>query len=151
MSANHSPTTIHTDGISIRRLGADDLPEVERLAQLDSRRPPEGALLGVEIEGRLLAAISLATGESIADPFSRTGELRALLELRAAQLRRRENRRRRLRPPAPAQGPGGARRLAAGRRQVVADRRSPLGRGRAVAQCCSRGAIVSPASWSCSQ
>ena len=42
-----------------------------------------------------MAAISLATGESIADPFSRTGELRALLELRAAQLRRRENRRRR--------------------------------------------------------
>ena len=52
MSANHSPTTIQTDGISIRRLGGDDLAEVERLAQLDSRRPPEGALLGVEIEGR---------------------------------------------------------------------------------------------------
>jgi hypothetical protein len=93
MSGNHSPTTIHTDGISIRRLGGDDLAEVERLAQLDSRRPPEGALLGVEIEGRLLAAISLTTGESMADPFSRTGELRALLELRAAQLRRREDRR----------------------------------------------------------
>jgi hypothetical protein len=93
MSGNHSPTTIHTDGISIRRLGGDDMTEVERLAQLDSRRPPEGALLGVEIEGRLLAAISLTTGESMADPFSRTGELRALLELRAAQLRRREDRR----------------------------------------------------------
>jgi hypothetical protein len=98
MSGNHSPTAIHTDGISIRRLGRDDLAEVERLAQLDSRRPPEGALLGVEIEGRLLAAISLTTGESMADPFSRTGELRALLELRAAQLRRRENRRGRLLP-----------------------------------------------------
>ncbi len=97
MSSNHSPTTIHTDGISIRHLEADDLPEVGRLAQLESRRPPEGALLGVEIEGRLLAAISLATGESIADPFSRTTELRALLELRAAQLRRRENRPKRLR------------------------------------------------------
>jgi hypothetical protein len=93
MSDNHFPTTTQTDGISIRRLGGDDLAEVERLAQLDSRRPPEGALLGVEIEGRLLAAISLTTGESMADPFSRTGELRALLELRAAQLRRRENRR----------------------------------------------------------
>jgi hypothetical protein len=93
MSGNHSPTTTQTDGISIRRLGRDDLAEVERLAQLDSRRPPEGALLGIEIEGRLLAAISLTTGESMADPFSRTGELRALLELRAAQLQRRENRR----------------------------------------------------------
>ena len=93
MSGNHFPTTAQTDGISIRRLGRDDLGEVGRLAQLDSRRPPEGALLGVEIEGRLLAAISLTTGESMADPFSRTGELRALLELRAAQLRRRENHR----------------------------------------------------------
>ena len=102
MSGNHSPTTIQTDGISIRRLGGDDLAEVERLAQLDSGRPPEGALLGVEIEGRLLAAISLTTGESVANPFSRTGELRALLELRAAQLRRRENRRgRRLHLPRP--------------------------------------------------
>ena len=97
MSVKHSPTTeIHADAISIRRLGDEDLAAVERLAQLESRRPPEGTLLGVEIEGRLLAALSLASGESIADPFSRSAELRALLELRAAQLRRRENGRRRL-------------------------------------------------------
>jgi hypothetical protein len=97
MSDRHFPITeTHTSGINIRRLGGDDLAQVERLAQLDSRRAPEGALLGVEVEGRLLAAISLATGDSIADPFSRTGELRALLELRAAQLRRRANRRGRL-------------------------------------------------------
>jgi hypothetical protein len=95
MSGNHSTET-HIDGIRIRRLQDNDLAAIERLAQLDSRRPPEGTLLGVEIDGRLLAAISLATGESMADPFSRTGELRALLELRAAQLRRRENGRRRL-------------------------------------------------------
>lgn len=91
MSGDHVPTTTHSGGISIRHLDADDRAEVDRLAQLDSRRPPEGALLGLAVEGRLVAAISLATGESIADPFSRTGELRALLELRAAQLRRREN------------------------------------------------------------
>jgi hypothetical protein len=91
-----SSAEIHTDGINIRRLVDDDLGRLERLAQLDSRRVPEGRLLGVEIEGQLLAAISLDTGESIADPFSRTAELRALLELRAAQLRRRENSRRRL-------------------------------------------------------
>ena len=103
MSHTHiSPTEIHTTGVNIRRLGGDDLAAVERLAQLDSRRAPEGPLLGAEIEGRLLAAISLSTGESIADPFSRTGELRALLELRAAQLRRRENgHRRQLHLPRP--------------------------------------------------
>jgi hypothetical protein len=97
MNAKHFPTTeINPEGIVIRRLDGDDLSAVEHLAQLDSRRPPEGTLLGAEVEGRLLVAVSLGTGESIADPFSRTGEVRALLELRAAQLRRRVNGRRRL-------------------------------------------------------
>jgi hypothetical protein len=112
-------TEIHADGITIRRLGDEDLDAVNRLADLDSRRPPEGALLGVEIDERLVAAISLTTGESMADPFSRTTELRALLELRAAQLRRRQNGHRRLsrRLPRPkartalAGGPPGAARL----------------------------------------
>ena len=95
-------TEIHTAGVTIRHLGGDDLAAVERLAQLDSRRPPEGPLLGAEIEGRLLAVISLPSGESVADPFSRTTELRALLELRAAQLRRREHLRHRF--PRPRRG-----------------------------------------------
>ena len=43
MSVKHSPTTeIHAEAISIRRLGDEDLAAVERLAQLESRRPPEG-------------------------------------------------------------------------------------------------------------
>ena len=88
-----------TGGIVLRRLAGDDADRLKQIAQLDSGRVPEGRLLGVEVEGQLLAAISLDTGESIADPFSRTAELRALLELRAAQLRRRENRRRPLRRP----------------------------------------------------
>jgi hypothetical protein len=84
-----------TEGITIRRLTGEDRGQIERLAQLDSKRPPEEPLLGLAVEGRLVAAISLASGESIADPFSRTGDHRALLELRAFQLRRRENGRRR--------------------------------------------------------
>jgi hypothetical protein len=82
-------TEIPTGAVSIRRLGPDDRATTQRLAQVDSRRLPAEPLLGAEIEGRLLAATSLATGETVADPFSRTDELRALLELRAAQLRRR--------------------------------------------------------------
>src|SRR5919108_6317351 len=102
MNDSHSPTTIAADGINIRRLGSEDRADLERLAQLDSHRPPEGPVLGLSVEGRLVAAISLSTGESVADPFSRSGELRALLELRAAQLRRRENgHRRQLRLPRP--------------------------------------------------
>lgn len=103
-------------GLTIRRLREDDRAAIERLSQLDSHSAPKGDMLGAEVEGRLVAAISLASGEVIADPFSRTGELRALLELRLAQLRRREGRGRRLlgalqprqRPPALAGSPPGA-------------------------------------------
>jgi hypothetical protein len=76
--------------ITIRRLAEEERGRVQWLAQLDSARVPDGLLLGAEIEGRLLAAISLDTGEVVADPFSRTAEVRALLELRAAQVPRRE-------------------------------------------------------------
>jgi len=86
--------TISTDtplaGVTIRRLGPADRQALERLAELDSTHVPEGPLLGIEVEGRLLAATSLNGGGTIADPFSRTGELRALLELRAEQLLARE-------------------------------------------------------------
>jgi hypothetical protein len=110
----HPEITSHR--VTIRRLREDDRAAIERLSQLDSHSAPKGAMLGAEVEGNLLAAISLASGEVIADPFSRTGELRALLELRFAQLRRREGRGRRLvsalqsrrRPPALAGSPPGA-------------------------------------------
>jgi hypothetical protein len=62
------------------RLGAaDDLAELQRLAELDSRRLPPGPHLVAEREGRIEAALSLSTGELVADPFSRTAELRRLL------------------------------------------------------------------------
>src|SRR5436309_15972300 len=80
-------------GVTIRPAGPEDEPALGRLARLDSTPLPPAPLLIAEIDRRPVAAISLATGESFADPFSRTLELRALLELRAAQLRRRESRR----------------------------------------------------------
>ena len=79
----------HT-GIVIRRLGPADEGAIEHLAQLDSGTRPEGALVGLELEGRLLVAASTETGDVIADPFQRTGELRSLLELRIAQLKGRK-------------------------------------------------------------
>ncbi|MDX6588382.1 MAG: hypothetical protein QOI31_2855 [Solirubrobacterales bacterium] len=79
-------TTKNSNGITIRRLGHGDEAAIERLIELDSGRRPEGELMGVEIDGRLLVASSVETGESIADPFSRTAELRALLEVRIAQM-----------------------------------------------------------------
>jgi hypothetical protein len=81
-------TTNHTT-LTIRRLTEDDASEVNRLAALDSGPRFDGSMLGAEVEGRLLAAVSVDTGKVVADPFSRTAELRDLLELRAGQLRKR--------------------------------------------------------------
>jgi hypothetical protein len=73
--------------VTIRRLSEAERSRVKLIAELDSRRQPEAPWLGAEVDGRVLAVISLASGETVADPFSRTAELRAMLELRAAQLR----------------------------------------------------------------
>ena len=82
-------------GVTIRKLGQADVPAVVRLVQLDSAEVPSGELVGAYIEDQLVALAPVAGGEIIADPFSRTSELRALLELRAAQLRGRQPQRRR--------------------------------------------------------
>jgi hypothetical protein len=84
--------TTFNSAMTIRRM---DLTEVDRaavetLAARDSSDSLEGPVIGVEVEGRLLAALSLSGGDIVADPFSRTDELRAILELRAAHLRRRQ-------------------------------------------------------------
>jgi hypothetical protein len=69
-----------TPAMTIRRMDSEaDGAALAQLAALDSRAKLEGSVLGAEVGGRLLAAISIETGEVIADPFSRTSELRALL------------------------------------------------------------------------
>ncbi|MDQ2676975.1 MAG: hypothetical protein M3Y34_09215 [Actinomycetota bacterium] len=90
-------TTQNTNGITIRRLGPGDEAAVERLVELDSGARPQGDLMGAEIEGRLLVAISIESGKSVADPFVRTAELRALLEVRIDQLGGKAKRTRRAR------------------------------------------------------
>ncbi|HEY8000510.1 MAG TPA: hypothetical protein VID76_01155 [Solirubrobacterales bacterium] len=77
--------------MTIRRMDLDDgdARALARLAALDSRAQLEGPVLGAEVEGRLLAAIAVASGDVVADPFSRTSELRALLKLRRAQIQER--------------------------------------------------------------
>jgi hypothetical protein len=78
--------------VTIRRLTESDSDRaaLRRLAELDSGTKLGGQVLVAEVEGSILAAIAVAGGEVLADPFSRTAELRSLLELRAAQLRRRD-------------------------------------------------------------
>jgi hypothetical protein len=58
-----------------------------RLAALDGARPLAGEVLVAEVGGELWAAVSLADGRVIADPFRATRVARELLALRARHLR----------------------------------------------------------------
>lgn len=82
-----SNETMVDDPVTIRPLGDSDRAAVARLAELDSRALPTGELLGAEVGGRLVAAISLDDEVTVANPFRPTAGVRAMLELRAAQLR----------------------------------------------------------------
>jgi hypothetical protein len=72
--------------IALRRAGDDEAAELRQLAALDSTRPLAGDALVALVDGKLVAAISLADGRVIADPLAPTTEARALLHTRAAQL-----------------------------------------------------------------
>ena len=72
--------------IAIRPALAADQLAVMRLAALDSQSAPAGPLLLAEQDGELVAALSLASGRVIADPFRRTAHLAELLKLQAAAL-----------------------------------------------------------------
>jgi hypothetical protein len=74
--------------ITVRRAVAGDRGELERLAALDSARPPSGPALVAEADSRMLAALPLGSGRPIADPFEPTAAVVALLQLRAEQLTR---------------------------------------------------------------
>jgi hypothetical protein len=80
--------------ITVRRAVATDRIELERLAALDSATPPRGPAIVALADSRMLAALPIGSGRPIADPFEPTAEIVALLELRAEQLRGREDRRR---------------------------------------------------------
>jgi hypothetical protein len=73
--------------ITVRRASASDRLALDRLAALDSARPPGGPALIAEADSRILAALPLGSGRPIADPFEPTAEIVALLALRAEQIR----------------------------------------------------------------
>lgn len=80
-----SRSLLHSS-LTIRLADADDGPDLDRMAELDSARVPAGRVLLAIVDGRLLAARSLETGAVIADPFVRTAELTEILADRAARV-----------------------------------------------------------------
>jgi hypothetical protein len=70
--------------ISIRPSFPDDFEALARLAALDSASLPREPVLLAEEDGELRAALSLTSGEVVADPFVATASFVALLQTRAA-------------------------------------------------------------------
>jgi hypothetical protein len=69
--------------LTLRLSDASDQSALTKLAQRDSAPLPPAPYLVAVREGRIDAALSLSTGELIADPFRRTAELGALLRCHA--------------------------------------------------------------------
>jgi hypothetical protein len=78
-----------TDPITIRHSTKEDRDRILALAELDGHAAPSGEALLAEVDGRLWAAVGVADGIAVADPFQRTGEVVDLLRLRAEQERER--------------------------------------------------------------
>jgi hypothetical protein len=78
--------TAVADGVTLRHAFPDDAAAIARLAALDSRTVPPFPILLAEIDGEAWAALSLKTGDTIADPFRPTTALLDLLRRRHAQL-----------------------------------------------------------------
>src|ERR687885_249226 len=74
--------------VVIRRATEADGPALAALSALDSAPMPLGPSLVAEVAGVPRAVLPLDGGRAFGDPFARTDELVALLELRAAQIRR---------------------------------------------------------------
>jgi hypothetical protein len=77
------------DCVTVRRAWPDDALAIRRLEELEGRRLPAGPALVAEVDREVLAARSLNgdPAPALANPFSQTAELVALLHVRAAHLK----------------------------------------------------------------
>src|SRR4051794_38561760 len=75
-----------SQSVTIRWALPADLPALERVAGLDSKRLPAGPLLVACVDGQIWAALSTVNGAAIADPFVPSGDLVGLLRTRSSQL-----------------------------------------------------------------
>jgi hypothetical protein len=74
------------DGVTIRRSAPGDGPAISRLGRLEDRRPARGPYVVAERGGEVVAAVPISGGAPLADPFTWTADVVAMLELRARQL-----------------------------------------------------------------
>jgi hypothetical protein len=72
--------------ITIRRSNEGDAAVLAQLAALDGRTEPRGEALIAFVDGEAWAALPLAAGSAIADPFRPAAELVELLQARRSQI-----------------------------------------------------------------
>ncbi len=84
------PTELPEDAVLVRRATGRDAGRIRTLALLDDRRLSDGPHIVAELCGEVVAAISLSSGQVVADPFRRTRDAADLLRMRAAQIAERE-------------------------------------------------------------
>jgi hypothetical protein len=82
-----SPLATLAPPVVIRAARGSDAPALRRLALLDSRPVPAGELLVAETDDEVVAALSVETGDSMANPFCRTADVVDMLGFRARRLR----------------------------------------------------------------
>jgi hypothetical protein len=75
-----------TSQVTLRFAYPDDGESLNRLAVIDSAELPSLPVLLAEVDGELWAAVSLADGGAVADPFRPTAPVVELLRARARQL-----------------------------------------------------------------
>jgi hypothetical protein len=85
---SHTHSSLRADAeaeLTVRPAQYSDYDALERLAALDSARPLAGGqVLVAEVDGRLVAAVSLHDGRAIADPFVPSAEAVEILRVHAA-------------------------------------------------------------------
>jgi hypothetical protein len=86
MTTTHNTISTDDRSIVIRAAGPCDAQAIRRLADLDAAAAPTGGVLLAEVGGEPRAALSLSDGRTIADPFTPTADLVALLALQARRL-----------------------------------------------------------------
>src|SRR4029079_18283925 len=74
------------DNVTIRWATPTDLPALERVAALDSKRLPAGPMLIASVDAQIWAALSNLGGAANAAPLTPSGDLVGLLRTRASQL-----------------------------------------------------------------
>ena len=72
--------------IAFRSATADDDQVLRDLSELDSARPVQRPAVLAVVDGEPVAAVSLRDGQIVADPFTRTEDVVAMLRARVAAL-----------------------------------------------------------------